>query len=87
MEALDGNAIAGDLFEVFGTEMTTALGACAHCRAVAQIAELAVYLRGPGRVVRCRNCGNVVMVMVSLGRGVHLAETAFELQDPPPPVQ
>jgi len=87
MEALDGNAIAGDLFEVFGTEMTTAVGACVHCRQVAQIAELAVYARAPGRVVRCRSCGNVVMVMVSLGEGVQLAATAFELYDPPAPVQ
>ena len=34
-----------------------------------------------------KDCGNVVMVMVSLGEGVQLAETAFELQDPPAPVQ
>ena len=33
MEALDGNAIAGLLQEVFGTEMTTALGMCATCGA------------------------------------------------------
>jgi hypothetical protein len=87
MEPLDGNAIAGDLFEVFGTEMTTAVGRCAHCRAVAQIAELAVYARAPGRVARCRKCGNVVLVIVSLGGGVYLAETAFAFQDPPAPVQ
>ena len=33
MDPLDGNAIAGDLFEVFGAEMTTAVGTCAHCGA------------------------------------------------------
>jgi hypothetical protein len=44
MHALDGNAIAGLLHEVFGAEMTTATGTCAHCGAAAQVAELVVYL-------------------------------------------
>jgi uncharacterized protein DUF6510 len=69
MHALDGNAIAGQLFEYFGREMTTASGACAHCRTVARIAELSVYLQAPGAVVRCRSCGNVVMVLVTV-RGI-----------------
>jgi hypothetical protein len=30
-QALDGNAIAGTLAEVFGGEMTTAIGVCGHC--------------------------------------------------------
>jgi hypothetical protein len=28
------------------------------------VAELAVYLRAPGTVVRCRTCQNVLMVFV-----------------------
>jgi hypothetical protein len=44
--------------------MTTVSGACVHCGAVAQIAELSVYLRAPGAVARCRACGRVVMVVV-----------------------
>ena len=31
MDALDGNAIGGLLHEVFGTEMTAAIGTCAAC--------------------------------------------------------
>jgi hypothetical protein len=58
MEELDGNAIAGPLFEYFGAEMTTARGSCAHCGASAQIAELRVYARGPGTVARCRTCAS-----------------------------
>jgi hypothetical protein len=69
MEALDGNAIAGTLFENYGAEMTTAIGACGHCGACAQIAELRVYLRAPGTIVRCPSCGQVVMVLVRI-RGV-----------------
>ena len=69
MEALDGNAIAGLLHEVFGSEMTTVATVCASCGASRQAAELHVYLRAPGVVVRCPSCGNVVMVLVTV-RGV-----------------
>jgi hypothetical protein len=65
MDALDGNAIAGQLLELFGREMTMATGACAYCGAPARIAELVVYLRAPGTVVRCRACGQVVIVLVT----------------------
>jgi DNA-directed RNA polymerase subunit RPC12/RpoP len=64
MDALDGNAIAGELFGHFGTDMTTARGACAHCGASAQVAELRVYPKAPGTVVRCPSCSSVVMVLV-----------------------
>lgn len=64
MAALDGNAIAGVLEAVFGTELTTASGECAGCGARCLVAEFGVYLRGPGTVVRCRHCGGVVMVLV-----------------------
>jgi hypothetical protein len=66
MQPLDGNAIGGLLLEIFGAEMTTATGTCAHCGAVAQIAELVVYLEAPGVVVRCRSCVSVVIVVVDV---------------------
>jgi hypothetical protein len=65
MDALDGNAIAGQLVEVFGAEMTTATGVCASCGASGVVAELVVYLQAPGTVVRCRSCESVLMVLVS----------------------
>ena len=80
MEALDGNAIAGALFEHFGTEMTTAVGTCAHCGTRSQIAELVVYNRAPGTVVRCRHCGNVVMVLVSARGELRVDSSAFEIE-------
>ena len=64
MEPLDGNAIAGPLADYFGAEMSTATGACTHCGTSAVVAELAVYRSGPGTVVRCRSCGDDVMVIV-----------------------
>jgi hypothetical protein len=72
---LDGNAIAGALHDVYGHEMTTATGRCAHCGAVSQLAELHVYLRAPGTVARCSNCENVVLVLVEV-RGVNCVDAS-----------
>ena len=66
MEALDGNAIAGALFEHFGEEMTTAGGTCGHCHNTSLLGQMRVYLRAPGVVARCPVCGNVVMVIVEI---------------------
>jgi hypothetical protein len=61
---LDGNAIGGVLHELFGAEMTTAVGTCASCGATAQMAETLVYVRAPGTVVRCRTCTAVLLVVI-----------------------
>ncbi len=68
-DALDGNAIAGQLFDVFGAETTAATGTCASCGKSAAVAEFEVYLRAPGTVARCRTCGSVLMVFVTV-RGI-----------------
>jgi Family of unknown function (DUF6510) len=69
MQPLDGNAIAGQLVDIFGAEMTTAKGECGHCGAVYQVAELMVYVQAPGTVARCRTCQSIVMVVVDV-RGI-----------------
>jgi hypothetical protein len=79
MDALDGNAIAGALSDYFGAEMTTAKGTCAHCGAVAHIAELRVYSRAPGTVVRCRSCGNVVIVVIDIADKLQVELSGFRL--------
>jgi len=61
--ALDGNAIGGLLLEIFAADMTSAETTCASCGAVRPVAETAVYLGGPGTVVRCRTCTSVLMVI------------------------
>jgi hypothetical protein len=66
MAMLDGNAIAGQLYDVFGAEMTTATGVCASCGARHQLGEQYVYLRGPGTVVRCKSCQSIVAVLVEI---------------------
>jgi hypothetical protein len=64
MDTLDGNAIGGLLHEVFGMEMTAATGICAACGAARPVAELVVYLGGPGTVVRCPACSALLMAIV-----------------------
>lgn len=69
MDALDGNAIAGELYAVFGREMTVATAACAACGARSYLAEIAAYLSAPGMVGRCRSCDHVLLVLTEI-RGV-----------------
>jgi ribosomal protein S27AE len=80
--ALDGNAIAGPLYEFFGQEMTTATGTCRHCGQSSLIAELRVYSRGPGDVVRCRSCGQVVIVLAVIRGTLTVDLGDFRLTDP-----
>ena len=53
MDALDGNAIAGALFEHFGHEMTMAQVRSSDCETTSLMAELRVYMKAPGAVARC----------------------------------
>ncbi len=56
---LDGNAAAGVLAEIFGTEMTEEITVCASCGAGNPIGRLLVYAHGMGTVIRCIDCGDV----------------------------
>jgi hypothetical protein len=70
---LDGNAVAGLLHEVFGTEMTTAIGTCGACGASQPVGAVHVF-RGAGVVLRCPQCGNVLAKIVE-----RRAETCVDL--------
>jgi hypothetical protein len=72
---VDGNAVGGLLIEVFGTEMTTATVVCGTCGAVSQVAELAVYRRELGTVIRCRSCHTLLMAFTRI-RGVTCVDLA-----------
>jgi uncharacterized protein DUF6510 len=82
MDALDGNAIAGMLMDAFGAEMTTATGVCGSCGTQGLVAELAVYMRAPGAVARCRTCGNVVMVLVEIRGTTRVDTSGFAALEP-----
>ena len=64
---LDGNAAAGILQEIFAVEITAALGTCDGCGAVEAVGAVSVYARGPGTVLRCPHCDNVLVKVVSDG--------------------
>jgi len=61
---LDGNAIGGLLFELFGTDLTGSMGVCGSCGAMGQVATLDVFVHAPGVVGRCRSCGAVMIRIV-----------------------
>ena len=58
---LDGNAVGGMLAGLFGTDMTAMPGQCASCETVSLVGSMRVYMRGPGMVVRCPACAEVVL--------------------------
>ena len=67
---LDGNAAAGLLAEVFGAEMTSALGTCDTCGATNAFGATMFYVHAPGSVLRCPNCTAVLMCVVRLPDGL-----------------
>ena len=79
MEPLDGNAIAGALYDVYGKDMTMATGRCTVCGATGPIAELPVYTRAPGMVARCRVCDNVEFVLVEIRGTTRMQMACLEL--------
>ena len=87
MAAFDGNAIGGLLLEIFGADLTSARSVCAACGATRPVAEAAVYLRGPGTVVRCRSCSAVLMVIARI-RGMNCVDlgglAALDVRDSGP---
>ena len=64
---VDGNALAGELSEVFAHEMTLARVACGGCGAVEQLGADHAYIQAPGMVLRCSHCDQVLLVMTRAG--------------------
>jgi uncharacterized protein DUF6510 len=62
---LDGNAIAGLLAELFGTEMTRVRRACQSCGEPHALGAHRLY-RGAGDVLRCPACGDVGLRIATL---------------------
>jgi hypothetical protein len=62
--ALDGNATAGALDELFAFDVTVAVTTCATCHDTHRIAELRAYVDCPGLVLRCASCGAVQVRLV-----------------------
>ena len=69
---LDANAVAGDLEELFGTDLTAVVHRCAHCGNLGPMATLLAYVHGPGTVLRCCVCTDVVLRYVRTPWGTRL---------------
>lgn len=68
----DGSSIGGLLAAVFGRDVTAEEERCAHCGTISVIATLRVYGRGPGVVVRCPACTDVILRVVETPGGVRV---------------
>ena len=86
---VDGNAMGGLLMEVFGREMTDALGGCASCGSTHFMAELIVYRSGPGDVLRCPSCATVLLVATAVPTGprVYFSSLRWLAPSTDPPAQ
>jgi hypothetical protein len=60
-QALDGNAAAGLLAELFSFDVTSAVAVCAGCGATQPIGKLIAYGLEMGAVLRCPGCDDVVL--------------------------
>ena len=61
---VDGNAIAGDLAEIFAVDLTTAVATCAGCGHPSVVAALRVWGPAAGLVARCPSCDDVILRLV-----------------------
>jgi hypothetical protein len=61
---LDGNALAGDLAEIFAVDVTAARFVCAGCGHADAVATLQLFGHAPASVGRCPECTDVVIRLV-----------------------
>jgi hypothetical protein len=69
---LDANAVAGDLAALMGVEFTAFMARCAHCGNRDAIGSLRAWTHGPGVVLRCVICSEVVIRWVQRPDGPRL---------------
>jgi hypothetical protein len=82
---LDGNAMAGDLREIFAVDVTAARFTCAGCGHTDAIATLRLWGPAPGQVGRCPGCEQVVLRIVTApGRTFLDLRGALRIEVPTP---
>ena len=74
---LDGNALGGVLADVFGRDLTAAVGTCGECGSAGAIGSAIAYVGGPGDVLRCPACGTVLLVAVHVRGGYRVTLEAL----------
>ena len=81
---LDGNAAAGVLSDIFGADMTALPCRCAHCGNIAATGTTHAWMEGPGIVLRCSICAEVVIRIVETPEARYIdARGAAYLRLPP----
>jgi hypothetical protein len=69
---LDGNALAGLLYELFDVEMTIAPVACGSCGRIGELGSLWAFAESPSYVLRCPGCQNIVMRLTVTPNQIYL---------------
>jgi len=69
---LDGNAAAGRLSDFFAFDVTLATIVCGACARKGPVAELRLYGRDTGMVLRCRRCDSVNIRALEYGTTANL---------------
>jgi hypothetical protein len=83
---VDGNAVAGQLQQIFGRDMTMTMARCAGCARDAAMGALMAFIRGPGIVLRCPACQNAIARIVETPTAIYLeARGALYLRMAPQP--
>ena len=83
---VDGNAVAGQLQQIFGRDMTMAKARCAGCVRDTEMGALMAFTRGPGIVLRCPACQAAIARIVETPTAIYLeARGATFLRMAPPP--
>ncbi|HUK98102.1 MAG TPA: DUF6510 family protein [Gaiellaceae bacterium] len=71
---LDGNSVAGLLHEIFGTDMTPALGTCGNCGVDEPLGAMHAY-RSAGVVLRCPHCNHMLVKIVDSETATWISST------------
>lgn len=79
---VDGNAVAGELGELFTFELSRARIRCDGCGTIAELGAEPAYTQAPGAVIRCRACEAVVLVLVDRGGRYRLSLTGATWIEP-----
>ena len=70
--------------DVFGREMTAIRERCGGCGSVRALGALVAYTRGPGDVLRCPDCGAVLLVCIHTAGGLRVSLPSVGWLDLPP---
>jgi hypothetical protein len=75
---LDGNAAGGELAQVFSAEMTRAESTCAGCGSTRALGAAHLF-NSAGYVLRCADCGSVLLRLVRAPGRLFIEVTGIRL--------